>query len=323
MRSILITGASGFVGRVALPSLQQAWPQAKLHACARVIPQGLQATNICWHALDMTQATSVEALVAKVRPQAVLHLAAQAHVPTSFAEPERTWAVNLHGTRYLLEALARHTPQAIVLQIGSADMYGSSFQNGEPVQENSPFAPLNPYAASKAAADLAAYAHAHTSDLQIIRVRAFNHTGAGQSPAYALSGFARQIARIEAGLQAPVLEVGDLSAQRDFLAVQDVVAAYVLLLQQARQVPSGYAVNVASGQAHRMQNLLDLLKAHAKIPIEQRQDPQRLRPSDIARVCADNQRLQSLGWRAQVPLEQCLQALLAHWRWQIAQEISC
>lgn len=315
---LLITGGNGFVGKALLPRLQQTWPHASLHATSRnlkkITPSTSDQPTTHWHPLDITDATATASLIRHLQPDTVIHLAAQANVGLSFKQPQHTWHTNLQGSLNLFAAMQAHTPQACLLYISSADVYGASFASGQPVDETSLLQPLNPYAASKAAADLAAGALAATSQLKVLRLRPFNHSGPGQAEDYVLPAFAAQIARIEAGQQHQLL-VGNLSAQRDFLHLQDMISAYISILHHANQLDSGSIYNICSGQPISIQNLLDIMLAQANRPIQPQQDPQRMRPSDINCVQGSYNKLaQATGWQPQQTLEQLTRDLLSDWR---------
>lgn len=321
--TILVTGGNGFVGQHLLTALAGYSPE-KCHATTldAILADPTQSTGsigaVEWHQLDITDRQATFDLVATLKPDVIFHLAAQSHIPTSFANPELTWQVNLHGTLNLLEAAVKANPAATFINTGSSDMYGASFQAGEPVHENSPLLPLNPYAASKAAADLAAWQYAANSSLQIIRARPFNHAGPGQAVGFVLPDFAAQIARIEADLQEAVIAVGDLSAERDFLHVEDVVNAYIQLAR-SNTITSGSVFNIASGQATTIANVLDLMLQSSSATIRVTQDPERLRPADIHRVCGDSSAIRSAtGWAPHYSLHQLVADLLDHWRTRVA-----
>ncbi|MGM0534463.1 MAG: GDP-mannose 4,6-dehydratase [Pseudomonadota bacterium] len=315
---LLVTGAGGFVGRHLLAALRRRWPEAALHATTQGEPDGA-SQGVTWHRLDIRRAGRVNALLARLQPGAIIHLAAQSHVPTSFRQPALTWRVNLQGTLNLLEAVKRQSPASLVVNVGSADMYGGAFRSGEPVTEASAFQPLNPYAASKAAADLAAGQYAASEGLRVIRARPFNHTGPGQRDDFVLAAFATQVARIEAGLQPPVVETGNLDAQRDFLDVEDVVGAYLALLGLPEGEQRGQAYNIASGRAVAVGELLDALLARARCPIDHRLDPARQRPADIQAVRADTTALrQATGWRPSISHAAMLDRLLDDCRRRVA-----
>ena len=316
--SLLVTGAGGFVGRHLLAALRRRWPQAALHATS----YGEHATSsqdVTWHRLDIRRAGRVSALLAFLQPSAIIHLAAQSHVPTSFRNPELTWRVNLQGTLNLLEAVKRVSPQSLVINVGSSDMYGGAFRGGVPVTEHTAFQPLNPYASSKAAADLAAYQYAASEGVRVIRARPFNHTGPGQRDDFVLAAFATQVARIEAGLQPPVVETGNLDAERDFLDVEDVVAAYLALLGLPETESQGQAYNIASGKPVAVGELLNKLLGRALCPIDQCLDPARQRPADIQTVLADTTALrEATGWYPTISHDAMLDRLLDDCRQRVA-----
>ncbi len=319
--SLLVTGAGGFVGRHLLAALHRRWPHVMLHATTHgpLDAQLESAEDVRCHRLDIRRAGRVTALLSRLQPDAIIHLAAQSHVPTSFREPALTWRVNLQGTLNLLEGVKRESPHSLVLNVGSSDMYGGAFRSGEPVTEHTAFQPLNPYATSKAAADLAAGQYAASDGLRVIRARPFNHTGPGQRDDFVLAAFATQVARIEAGLQPPVVETGNLDAQRDFLDVEDVVGAYLALLGLPEEAQRGQAYNIASGQAVAVGELLNMLLARARCPIDHRLDATRQRPADIQAVLADTTALrQATGWRPAISHGAMLERLLDDCRRRVA-----
>ena len=320
--TVLVTGGGGFVGGHMLERLRR-MADVQCHATT-LTPQQLQGSQaFCrWHQLDITDPRATRELVARIEPDIIFHLAAQSHVPISFEQPELTWTVNLQGTLNLLDAAVSAVPGAVFINVASSDIYGRSFQGGAPVNETSALLPLNPYAASKAAADLAAFQYSATTSLKIIRARPFNHSGSGQGEGFVLPAFAAQIARIEAGLQESVIAVGDLSAERDFLHIDDVISAYMTIACRAADIDSGTAFNIASGQTVTIAHMLDLLLAASTATIEVRQDPARLRPVDIPRVCGDSSALrQTLGWQPQKTSADLVAELLTDWRARVGMEV--
>lgn len=304
VRRILVTGSGGFVGQHLLPALRQAFPDADIGSATA----------------DVTNAAAVAAEVASVRPDALVHLAAVAAIPAARQDPGRAWQVNLHGTLNMARAVQDAAPNCVLLFASTSDLYGSSFKAGVPVAETAVLAPLNTYAATKAAADLALGAMA-AEGLRVIRVRAFNHTGPGQSAAFVVPAFARQVARVAAGLQPPVLEVGALEPVRDMLDVRDVCAAYALCLRHANALAPGTILNVASGEPRRVGDVLAGLMAAGGIEAEVRTDAGRLRPTDIARAVGDaTLARQVLGWAPAVPWTTTLRDVLADWHTRVQTE---
>ncbi len=303
-RRILVTGLGGFAGGHLAAPVSALMPDAVL------LPLGC----------DVTDAAAVDEAVRRLRPDLCLHLAAIAAIPVANAEPDRTWSVNLHGTLNLARAVRAHAPAAPFLFASSADAYGASFRSGQALDEDALLSPLNTYGATKAAADLALAAMA-ADGLHAIRLRPFNHAGPGQSPDFAIPAFARQIALIRAGRQEPVLRTGNLQPYRDFLDVRDVCRAYALCLAQADRLTPGTILNIASGTARRIGDVLDGLLAVAGVPAAIEDDPGRARPNDIPVAIGDAARLRrTLGWAPEIPWERTLRDVIDDWTTRIAAE---
>lgn len=263
--------------------------------------------------LDVRDYAAVEARVAELAPQAIVHLAAQSSPALSLGAPEESIRINFLGTCHVLEAAARRAPRARVLLIGSGEQYGPAAPGAAAWTESAPFRPGTPYARSKACSDLLG-AHYAARGLDVVRVRAFNHSGPGQSDTFVLPSFARQAAEIAQGRRAPVFSVGNLDSVRDFLDVDDVVDAYLRLLDP--RVPAG-AYNVASGVGRRIGTLLDLLRQEAGIEARVEVDPARIRPADVS--VGDASRLRAAtGWEPRVPFEVSLRRVLDDWRARVA-----
>jgi GDP-4-dehydro-6-deoxy-D-mannose reductase len=193
-----------------------------------------------------------------------VHLAGIAAVGVAVKDPARTWAVNLHGTLNLAEAILAHVPDCRLIFVSSAEVYGGSFKAGAALDESAALAPMNLYAATKAAAELALGAMAGNG-LRLLRLRPFNHTGPGQAEAFVVPAFAGQIARIEAGLAPPVIKVGALRPARDFMDVRDVCAAYAACVREADALPENAVLNIASGRAVKIGDILRMLLAQARV----------------------------------------------------------
>jgi GDP-4-dehydro-6-deoxy-D-mannose reductase len=276
---ILVTGAQGFVGRHLL---------ARLGSSARPLD------------VDVTDADAVARALAGNEPRAVVHLAALSSVGTSWEDAGETWRVNTVGTVNVLEAGRAHTPECRVLVASTGEVYGRAHR--VPTPEDEPLEPRSPYAASKAAAEIAC-AQERRAGLDVVVARAFQHEGPGRDERFAVGSWTAQIARAEVAGGGAV-RVGDLSAKRDIVDVRDVCRAYELLLDPS--VAAG-TFNVASGRAVEMREVLELLVDLARAPIEVAPDPARSRPSDLPVVCGDASRLrEATGWEPMIPLEQTL-----------------
>ena len=277
--SIAVTGASGFVGSHLL-----AW------LGARTVAVGV----------DITDAEALDKALADAAPDAVVHLAAASSVATSWTDAAEPWRVNALGTVNLLEAVRRHAPEARVLVVSTGDVYGQADEI--PTPETARHRPTSPYAASKAAAELAAEQFRRVGS-DVVVVRAFQHEGPGRDERFAVGSWAAQIAQAEEAGQGTVL-VGDLSPQRDITDVRDVVRAYEALLDAA--VPAD-TYNVASGKPVAMRDVLDILVSFARCPIEVEEDPSRFRKSEVTVVSGDPSKLEAAtGWVPEIPLEQTL-----------------
>jgi GDP-4-dehydro-6-deoxy-D-mannose reductase len=300
----LVTGAGGFVGSYLVRSLVADGVEVFAGSLEGTPPSGDPA-GARWLALDVTDTASIAAAVAEARPDAVFHLAGQASVANSFGDPVGTWDANATGTLRLVEALAEGTRMVLA---GSAEVYGVVPEEEQPIGEDRPLRPANPYAASKAAAEMACVGVAAVRGVEAVVARSFNHTGPGHDPRFALPSWARQIAAIRAGEAEPVLRVGNLEARRDLLDVRDVVRAYRRLAESG--VPAT-AYNVCSGAAWSMREVLDALVEISGAEVRVEVDPERVRPVDVPLLLGDGSRLRALGWTPEIPLRRTLADLLA------------
>jgi len=267
-------------------------------------------------ALDIRDEIAVRQLVKSWQPSVVIHLAAVAHVVDSANSPKDAYAINLGGTITLATAVREFCPGCFFIYVSSSEVYGSSFVDRKiPVDEETLLAPANVYAASKAAADLFIGQMARNG-LNALRFRPFNHTGPGQSANFVVSGFAAQIARIEQGLQPPVIKVGNLEAERDFTDVRDIVSAYVTAATSFSEAGErGEILNLASGVPRRVGDILAELVLLSKAHIEIEQDPDRMRPSEVLSVVGNSEKAHSLlAWEPQVDWHETLISVLDHWR---------
>jgi GDP-4-dehydro-6-deoxy-D-mannose reductase len=276
---IIVTGARGFVGGHLLAQLG-----------SDAVPTDA----------DVTDAEAVGRALAENAPRAVVHLAALSSVGTSWEDGGETWRVNTVGTVNVLEATRGHASEARALVASTGEVYGRAHR--VPTAEDEPLEPISPYAASKAAAEVAC-GQASRAGLDVVVARAFQHEGPGRDERFAVGSWAAQIARAEEAGGGTV-RVGDLSARRDIIDVRDVCRAYELLLDPS--VAAG-TYNVASGRTVEMGEVLQLLLGLARAPIEVEPDPARSRPSDVPVVCGDSHRLrEATGWEPMIPLEQTL-----------------
>lgn len=316
---ILITGVTGFVGSYLIEQCHTQYPQADIFGLYhQKVPSQVPAMeHVILLKADITQAEDVRQALAQARPDVIFHLAAQSSVAAAWANPLQTLHVNASGTLHLLEQLRLEHATARIVLVGSGEEYGAVRPHENPIHEECPLRPINPYAVSKATQDLYGYQYFVAYGLPIVRVRSFNHFGPGQSSAFVLPSFARQIALIEAGKAEPVILVGNLQAKRDFLPVQDVIAAYLTLAEHGQP---GEVYNVGSGKARSIGEILNLLLTFAKIPMHVREDPARMRPVDIPLLEADISRIQAhTAWKPTTSFESALQNTLEYWRTTVQQ----
>lgn len=307
MRRVLITGATGFVGAYLVAHLAEAHPDWQVTGTTRHAAPADSRFVPC----DLCDAAAVASLIEQVKPEMVIHLAGQSNVPASLQDPETTLANNILGTLHLLDACRAHVPQARLLIVSSSEVYGPTPPEAQPLHEDRPLHPVNPYAVSKAAQEMLALQYAYSYDLDVVVARPFNHIGPGQTDRFVVSAFARQIVEVERG-ERQVISVGNLDAARDFTDVRDVVRAYGLLLERDER---GGIYNIGRGTAAPIGDLLDMLCHMAQVAITIERDPARLRPSDAPVMLADTTRLRhATGWQSAIPLEQSLDEILAWWR---------
>jgi GDP-4-dehydro-6-deoxy-D-mannose reductase len=302
---ILVTGASGFAGSHLVERLAGT---ADIHAWThRGAPPHLAASP-AWRQVELMDPVQVRQAVNETRPDAVFHCAGSPHLAASWLDAATPLKQNVMGTHHLLDALRRAGRPCRVLITGSAAVYASS---PSPIAEDFRLAPVSPYGLSKFAQERLALRAIEEDGLEVLTTRSFNHTGARQTPAFVAPSMARQIAMIENGAD-PVLHVGNLEAFRDFTDVRDVAEAYVLLMEHGR---SGDLYNVASGVARSMREILDALRARARVPTRVETDPARMRPHDTPIAVGDASKLRrATGWEPRIGFEQMLDDLLDYWR---------
>jgi GDP-4-dehydro-6-deoxy-D-mannose reductase len=301
---VFVTGAGGFVGSHLIHHLNEVGD--------RVVGLVRRSANLSCPAVvgDLHDEATIAAHLREVEPDAIIHLAGYADAGGSFLEPAAAWRGNLDATLSLYRAIESWGGRPRVLFVSSGTVYGPGGTD-----EGCALRPANPYAASKAAADLASYQHFCHPGLPIIRVRPFNQIGPGQSTRYAVAAFSEQIARIKLGIISPIVETGRLDVSRDFTDVRDIVVAYRLLLEHGE--PGG-AYNAASGTSVTIRSVLDELLRIAGVSAEVRSAPSRMRPGDVDHVNVSAQKLhRATGWKPNRTLEQSLQDILNTWRDQL------
>lgn len=313
---ILITGAGGFVGSHLERHLLATYPDSEIHGTVLPThPLPAQRERVTFHAVELKDEASVKALIEDIRPDHIYHLAAQAFVPRSFEAPWETLENNIRAQLNVILGCLACGLRPRILVVSSAEIYGYIQPHEIPVNEKAELRPTSPYSVSKIAQDMLAYQYYLSHRLPIMRARPFNHFGPGQSENFVAPAFGMQIARIEAGLQEPIIRVGDLSAKRDFTDVRDIVSAYRLIIEKGA---AGAVYNVASNKAYTIQTLLDTMIAHSTVKIEVMVDAERLRPVTIPILQGDCTRLHhETGWKPQISFEQSVADIIDDCRQRI------
>jgi GDP-4-dehydro-6-deoxy-D-mannose reductase len=312
---VLITGFTGFVGShladylVARGDVEVFGTYRWRSRLDNVEHLGTRVRRV---ECDVRDAAAVRRALRDVRPDRIFHLAAQSFVPTSWLAPGETLSGNVLGQVNLFEAMRDLDLPARVHIAGSSEEYGLVLPDEVPIREDSPLRPLSPYGVSKVAQDLLAYQYWKSYRLHVVRTRGFNHTGPRRGDVFVSSSFARQVAEIEKGLREAVVWVGNLDSVRDFTDVRDMVRAYWLALERGEP---GEVYNICSGRGYTAQQVLEILLALTHVQVEMREDPARMRPSDVTLLLGDCSKFRSAtGWEPTIPFEVTLKDLLEHWR---------
>jgi GDP-4-dehydro-6-deoxy-D-mannose reductase len=291
---VLVTGAGGFAGSHLVEHLL---------GCSQPV--------VGWtrQVVDLLQRDRVRAAIGELRPTQVYHCAGVPHVGESFRDTAQPLAGNVLATEHLFDALRRSGVRCRVLVPGSATVYAAS---SEAITESGAIAPSSPYAISKLAQEQLALRAMQEDGIEVVVTRSFNHTGPRQTPDFVVPSMARQIARIERGQLEPIIKVGNITAQRDFTDVRDVVRAYVALMQLGT---NGAVYNVASGVGRSIRSVLDTLISRSKVPVRIEVEPARMRPNDVPVIVGDFSRLKAAtGWQPEVTFDKMLDDLLTYWR---------
>jgi GDP-4-dehydro-6-deoxy-D-mannose reductase len=314
MKKALITGITGFVGS---------------HLAELLLKEGLNVFGIVrWRSrteniltienklrlieADVKDAHSIQNAIETAEPDYIFHLAAQSFVPTSWHAPVETLSTNILGNANLLEAVRKSHCDPVIQIAGSSEEYGLVLPDEVPIKETNQFRPQSPYGVSKVAQDLLSRQYYQSYGIKAIITRAFNHTGPRRGDVFVTSNFAKQIADIEKGLKDPVIYVGNLNAQRDFSDVRDIVRAYWLAVNRCTY---GEVYNICSEKARSIQSVLDLLLSMIDFNVEIKQDPTRMRPSDVEILQGDCSKFKKqTGWKPEIPFEKTMEDLLKYWR---------
>lgn len=325
-RRILITGATGFVGSHMVDLICRREPEARIYATRRWHLSRMDNVRhlidrIEWVDCDLTDPVGARAALDAVAPEWIFHFAAESFVSPSWSHPHRYMDVNYNGTVNILEALRVAGSDARMLIPGSGEEYGDIDEDELPIRETSTLRPVNPYAVTKIAQDLIGSVYHRSYGLNVIRTRAFNHEGPRRENVFGIPWYACQVARVEAGLQAPELRVGHLDDRRNFTHVADMVEAYLLAMEH---LPAGELFLIGSEDEtaiHTFREALEQLIAMSTVAdIGYVIDPQYVRPTQVPRLIADCSRFRELtGWRPKLSYARILSDTLDYWRGRIAE----
>ena len=307
---ILITGASGFVGKYLTRLL--------LKHGHKIIAMGInngcffEQTNITAYDINILDYPAILECIKKEQPDGIIHLAAISNVPISWQQPAQTIDVNVIGTINVLKALIENNSKTKFLNIGSSDEYGLAAKTGIPLTEDVLCQPQNPYSISKYCAEQMVMQLGIKNGVTVIQMRSFNHFGPGQENGFVTSDFASQIAAIEKGEQNPIIKVGDLDVYRDFLFVTDVVEAYASLME--KDVESGI-YNICSGYARKIEEVLNTLVDLSYEDIKIEKDLKKMRAAEVPFFIGNCAKLKkATGWQPHYDFKRGMEEVLNYWR---------
>ncbi len=314
MTRALITGIGGFAGSyLAEHLLEKGWEVTgverggvPLTALDNIVER------ISVEECDIVNAGDVARAFEKLAPDTVFHLAATSFIPSAENAPQLAFDVNAKGSLNILDACRQRLPRSQIVVISSASMYGMAPQEAMPLGEKRPPNPMDFYALTKLCAEEISLYYHRVHALPVVILRPFNHIGPRQSQSFVTSSFASQIVEIERGKRAPVLNVGNLSAARDFTDVRDMVRAYGLAVEKCNP---GETYNICSGRAHKIREILDRMLKLTTVRIEIREDPKRFRKVDVPLLYGDCTRfMRETGWKPERPLDKTIEDILNYWR---------
>jgi GDP-4-dehydro-6-deoxy-D-mannose reductase len=317
IKRALITGIAGFAGsHLARELIGQGWEVTGIERHGAVLSN---LTDLIYRVrvdeCDILSSKDVGHVIRKQRPDTIFHLAGTSFVPDAQNAPQMAFEINVKGSLNMLEETRENAPDARLILISSAEVYGRAETARMPIAEENRLRPVNIYALTKVCAEETAFYYHRVRGLDCVVLRPFNHIGPSQRPSFVAPAFALQIARIEAGKQEPVLEVGNLEASRDFTDVRDMVRGYCLATESCSPA---IPYNICSGKAYKIKEILDKLLALSDVEIEIREDPERLRASEVPIFQGDHTRFtEATGWEPEFLIDETLKTILDYWRAQV------
>lgn len=318
MKSILITGISGFVGGHFTQFLLNKKQDYAIYGLSRSKPAWdfIQSPYQCsdkisFHQCDLLDSAKINAIIGKIQPDYILHLASFSSVSQSWKEPLASFLNNTNAFLNIVESVRTHDLNTKILSVGSSEEYGIVKESDLPLTEKKSVAPANPYAVARVSEEHLAQIYAKGYHLNICCTRSFNHIGTGQSDQYVVSSVAKQFAEIVIQHKKPIIKIGAGSIIRDFIDIEDVIRAYDAILEKG---VTGEVYNVCSGKGHSIHDIVNSLSELTHIPVSVEQNQMLLRPIDNPVLIGSYDKLQNTtGWKPTCPIEKSLEKIHSYW----------
>ncbi len=306
--AVLITGMEGFVGQHLINAMPDSLYPIFGTALAGSPP--VSKDGVFYERINLLDSNSVDDYIKEINPEYVIHLAAQSNVGVSIANPYDTLNNNFNTSLNVLEAVRRYCPDAKILLVSSSEVYGGGFPaNGENFTEEDDVIPSNPYAASKRAMEIMGISYFKTYGIDVRISRSFNHTGPGQHERFVFSYIAKTLIDIKYKKQEPVISVGNIDVERDYLDVRDVTQAYVSILEKGNPCD---IFNVASGHSHSLRQLISKLVEVSGLNVTIKEEQDRKRKIDKDKIAGSNKKISKI-WTPKYKIEETFKDMLMYW----------
>lgn len=326
--TILVTGATGFVGSHLVDSLLERKPNSKIWATRRYHLSNQRhskhfESKINWVDCNLTDPVATSLMIEQVQPDIIYHCAAESFVSPSWAHPIQYMSVNYNGTVNLLESVRKVKKECLIHIPGSGEEYGEVPEVKLPINNDTILNPVNPYAVTKIAQDLIAQVYFYSYGVKVIRTRAFNHEGPRRENVFGISSYAYQIAKIEAGIQEPVIETGDIDDKRNFTDVRDMVIAYQLAVERCNPGELYLVGTNLDSHIYTFRQVLEkLIALSVRDNIKYRQVEKFTRPTKVPFLIADTSKFENqTGWRPSYSIDRMLIDILDYWRYRVGQDL--